>query len=288
MGKKALGKGLNSIFNEKLIKDNDSTLKAERVKLIDIDSNPFQPRKNFDKDEIGALAATIKEHGLIQPISLRKINKRFQIIAGERRFKAYQYLNYIDIDAKIFENISDKQMAEWAIIENIQRVELSPIEEANSYQELVKNHGYSHDDLAIKMGKSRPLITNTLRLLNLPTPVQNLVEKKLLSSSHARSLLTIEDPQKQIELAEKICREGLSVRDVEELRKKSPSKNSNNLKIPFKKDPHVNELESSLQYALGTKVDVSINSKNKGNLKIHFTSVSDLNRIKDLLDNGLR
>lgn len=287
MGKKSLGRGLNAIFDDKGIKGEENLpgaeeLKIQEISVQNIDPNPFQPRKHFKEQDIQELAETILEHGVIQPIVLRKFQNRFQVIAGERRLRACQFLGKETIEAKVFTRLSDKQMAEWAIIENIQRVELTAIEEANSYLQLVNQHGYTHEELSKRLGKSRSAITNLIRLTKLPLTVQSWIEEGKLSAGHARSLLSpeIEDPEAR---AREIIENKLNVRQAEQKNKKTNSGTSQ--KSEPDKDPNLVQLEQDLQYTLGTKVLIS-EKKGKGKIQIDFNSMDDLNRLQNLIRSG--
>lgn len=284
--KKGLGKGLNAIFAEKpLIElEKDSTSQVSEVPLHLIVPNPYQPRIEFAPEEIEELALSIENQGLIQPISLRKHEDKYQIIAGERRFRAHQKLGKTKIKAIIHTNLSNKQMTEWAIVENIQRVELSAIEEAKAYQRLIQEHDYRHEDVGKILGKSRSVISNTMRLLNLPETVQSWVHDGQLSAGHARNLLKpeVSDPEK---LALKWIQEGTSVRQAEA---STPSKlvpsNKKDSKIESR-DPNIVQMERDLMYALGTNVRLQI-KKNRGHLEIDFESWNDLDRIAKMIEAG--
>jgi ParB family chromosome partitioning protein len=284
MGKKSLGRGLNAIFQDKnivedMIPDEGSLLQT--ISLSKIDPNPFQPRKTFKDEEIEDLAQTIKEHGIIQPITVRKSGNRFQIIAGERRLRACRHLQMEEVEAKIFPKLTDKQMAEWALIENIQRVELSPIEEANSYQQLINIHEYTHEQLASRLGKSRSAITNTLRLIRLPEIVQEYIDEGSLSAGHARTLINCQVMSAE-DAAREIIDRGYSVREAEKKFLKSPL--SASLKTPVKesKDPNLTALEQELQYSLGTKVSIKYKS-GKGKIILDFESSEDLSRLHQIM-----
>lgn len=288
MGKKSLGRGLDAIFHDHALPVAESSESLEgfrivKIPLSEIDANPFQPRKHFDESEIQELAETIREHGLIQPITVRKHSGRYQIVSGERRTRAARVAGLTEIDAHVHDMLSDKTMMEWAIIENIQRVDLNPVEVAVSYEQLIENHGYTHEDLAQRLGKSRSAITNALRLLKLPATVLAWVEEGKLSSSAARALLSpeISDPEKA---ARQIIDQGLNVRSAE----KMAGSNSSN-KAPEKKqaplDPHMAQIVLDLQYSLGTKVKLQGKSKDlsKGCILIDYESLEDLARIRDIL-----
>jgi ParB family chromosome partitioning protein len=283
MGKKSgLGRRLGNILEDKQNSGMEfpgaDDLKISKIKLDQIDTNPFQPRTVFKQEEIEELAASILEHGIIQPIVLRKHAGRYQIIAGERRFRACQFLEQEEIEARVFETLSDRQMAEWALIENIQRVELNPVEEARSFQQLLQDHGYTHDKLAARLGKSRSAISNQVRLLNLPDQVLQWLSEGKLSTGHARSLLSpeIQDPEA---VAQEIIEKGLNVREAE--KKTRPAKKTS---TNPQRDPNLEQLEQDLQYSLGTKVSIQ-EKKGKGKIIVEFTSPEDLNRLLRQLQN---
>jgi ParB family chromosome partitioning protein len=259
MGKQALGRGLSAIFkahdvlgnsvdnaiNNSAAPENANTDNQKIVEIdIDlIDPNPFQPRKYFDDDELVELAETIEKHGLIQPIAVRKVGDRYQIISGERRTRASKLANCRTIKAQVYDNLDDKTMSEWALIENIQRVDLNPIEIAQSYQQLIDNHNYTHDDLAKTVGKSRSAITNALRLLKLPNQVQAWIQEGKLAGGAARALCSekIADPEA---LAKRVIEEGLNVRQIEAIARGDGSTGSPTA-------GSIENEEQSLQEALG-------------------------------------
>ena len=202
--KTGLGKGLNALFAETLEDEVEEVKVEEKIegevvqtlKITEVEPNRNQPRKQFDEEALEELSESIKRYGLIQPITVRKYNGRYQIVSGERRTRAAKVAGLTEINAYVHELLSDKNMSEWALIENIQRVDLNPIELAESYQSLLEIHGYTHEDLSETLGKSRSAITNVLRLLKLPEQVKIWVEEGKLSNSAARSLLSpeITDP----------------------------------------------------------------------------------------------
>ena len=200
MGKQALGRGLSAIFGAHGVSNNpinnpveNTAAEVDNKKIVDIDvslidANPYQPRKVFDDTGLAELSDSIKEHGLIQPIVLRKVGNRYQIISGERRTRATRLAGLPTIKAQVYDDIDDKAMAEWALIENIQRVDLNPVEIARSYQQLIDNHGYTHEDLSKIVSKSRSAITNSLRLLKLPEQVLLWIEEGKIAGGAARAL----------------------------------------------------------------------------------------------------
>jgi len=287
MGKKSLGRGLNAIFKDHALDepapDSGEGIRLVRISLDELDPNPYQPRRSFSSEEIEELAETIREHGIIQPITVRKSGGRYQIVSGERRSRAARLAGLTEVDARVFELLSDKTMAEWALIENIQRVDLNPIEIALSYQQLLDQHGYTHEDLSSRVGKSRAAITNSLRLLRLPESVKTWIEEGKISAGAARSLLSpaISDPEKA---ARDIIENGLSVREAESLSKKEKSI-SNGSSQPTQIDPDVQLFLRELQEILGTRVRLQPSSKDKskGSLMVDYESWDDLNRIKDII-----
>jgi ParB family chromosome partitioning protein len=287
MGKKsqALARGLSQIMQDhRMEKDeNGQQLQVSKIPLNLIDPNPFQPRRVFNEEEITELAETIKKHGLIQPITVRKYNGRYQIVSGERRTRAAKVAGLTEINAYVHELLSDKNMSEWALIENIQRVDLNPIELAESYQSLLEIHGYTHEDLSETLGKSRSAITNVLRLLKLPEQVKIWVEEGKLSNSAARSLLSpeITDPES---VARDIIEKGMNVRDIENITKKVKTEKQKD-KTP-EIDADMADFQRRLQEFFGTKTSITPSAKNKeeGVITIHYYSMEDLNHLQELME----
>lgn len=287
MGKKsqALARGLSQIMQDhRMEKDeNGQQLQVSKIPLNLIDPNPFQPRRVFNEEEITELAETIKKHGLIQPITVRKYNGRYQIVSGERRTRAAKVAGLTEINAYVHELLSDKNMSEWALIENIQRVDLNPIELAESYQSLLEIYGYTHEDLSETLGKSRSAITNVLRLLKLPEQVKIWVEEGKLSNSAARSLLSpeITDPES---VARDIIEKGMNVRDIENITKKVKAEKQKD-KTP-EIDADMADFQRRLQEFFGTKTSITPSAKNKeeGVITIHYYSMEDLNHLQELME----
>ena len=283
--KKGLGKGLDSMIPEKKTKAEmkeaqDKSL-AE-IKISEIDPNMGQPRKKFDEDELLELAESIKIHGVIQPIILTKRGKRYEIIAGERRWRASKLAGLVKIPAVIRE-YTDKEIMEVSLIENIQRQDLNPIEEALAFKNLIDEYKMKQDDLAERVSKSRSAITNALRLLKLDDKVKAMLAEGLISTGHARALLAVEDKNKQQALATKIFDEKLSVRETEKLVKqilenKEPKKEEKpSEKLIYKK------LEDSLKSIIGSKVSIKGRDNGKGKIEIDYYSIEVLDRITELL-----
>ena len=285
--KKGLGKGLDSMIPEKKTKaeikaDADNSL--VEVKISEIDPNIGQPRKKFDEDELLELAESIKIHGVIQPIIVTKRGKRYEIIAGERRWRASKLAGLTKIPAVIRE-YTDKEIMEVSLIENIQRQDLNPIEEAVAFKNLIDEYKMKQDDLAERVSKSRSAITNALRLLKLDDKVKAMLAEGLISTGHARALLAVEDKNKQQILATRIFDEKLSVRETEKLvkqileDKESKKEKKSSEKLIYKK------LEDSLKNIIGSKVSIKSKDNGKGKIEIDYYSIEELDRITELLSN---
>ena len=290
----ALGQGLSTIMqshsqnlNDQLSQDeNGNAIKVEKIDLDLIDANPYQPRTEFNEDELVELAETIEQQGLIQPITVRKFNGRYQIVSGERRTRAARLAGWTTIDAYVHELLSDKKMAEWSLIENIQRVDLNAIEVAKSYEKLIENYGYTHDDLAKSVGKSRSAVTNALRLLKLPEQVQAWISEGKLSQSAARSLLSpeITDPES---VARDIIEKGMNVREIENLAKENKKEKApKDPAVETTLDPNIVSFLKKMEEFFGTSVKLQKGSENasKGKLIIDYYSFEDLTRIQEKME----
>jgi ParB family transcriptional regulator, chromosome partitioning protein len=279
MTKKALGKGLSALM------PTTSSGGGEELVELDLDlleANEQQPRTHFDDQKLEELAESIRENGLVQPILVRRKGDRYQIIAGERRWRAAQQANLRKIPAVVRE-IPDDKLLELALVENIARQELNPIEEAQAYQRLITAHGFTQEQVARRVGKDRSSVTNILRLLKLPADIQHMVEREQISMGHARALLPLEDPEQQRKLARRIVTEALSVREVERLVEqwRSPSQ-SDQEQEPVPVDPNIKAAERRLQKQLGTQVKIVLN-KNGGRIQIEFHTEEEMERLYDLL-----
>lgn len=257
----------------------------EELRVGAITPNPRQPRQTFDEDALDELAASIREVGLLQPVVVRRAGPgRYELIMGERRWRATQRAGLREIPA-IIRDTEDDELLREALIENLHREQLNPLEEAAAYQQLLEEFGATHDGLAKKIGRSRPHITNTLRLLNLPPAVQRRVAAGVLSAGHARALLSVSDPERQEHLAYRVVAEGLSVRALEELitlgegGEKQPQKVVRNKPVA----PALNELAGRLSDVFETKVKVDL-GKRKGKIVLEFASLDDLERIVKVMD----
>lgn len=256
-----LGKGLSAIFIE-----NDAEDKNEIVtlKISQVEPNRKQPRRNFDEDALAELAESISRHGVLQPILVRpQIFGGYQIVAGERRYRASRLAGLTEIPA-IIRELSDSETMQIALIENLQRSDLSPLEEAAGYRSLIDDYGFSQEDVARTVGKSRPAVANTLRLLSLPDEVKPLVEENKISAGHARALLAIEDKEKLAAVAKKAAEENLSVRDTEAMVKRITAKKPSKKKTDTPAPTIYREVELTLEQELGTKVKVVPFKNNAG------------------------
>ena len=286
MAKNKLGKGLSEIFGEDIDKylneiDKDTKSASSTLNIKDIRPNPYQPRKEFDQEGLQELANSIKENGVIQPILVRKSISGYELVAGERRLRASKLAGIKDIPV-IVKEFDDKQMMEISLLENIQRKDLTPIEEASAYEQLIKKLNYTQDQLAKRLGKSRANVANLLRLLTLPTEVKTMVNNNKLTYGQARTLLSLSSEDEMIELAKRCVKEGLSVRELEEITRKPKSKTKKPTKAK-PKNPYIEDVKNRMQKKLGTKVEIS----NKA-IIIRYNNTKDLNRILDklkMLDN---
>ena len=298
------GQGLSA-----LIKSTDNEIRtaaeeAERRGVLEIDVslidvNPDQPRKVFNEEEIQGLAESIKENGLINPITLREKDGKYQIISGERRFRAFKFLNRDRVPALVLENIADSKMLELTLVENIQRADLNAIEVARSYKKLIYDLNIKQEELANRVGKSRSTISNSMRILDLSENIQNLVLESKISEGHARTILSLDDENEREEFAKEIVEKGYSVRECERIVKERKNnisndhntsnneeniENQNEVKKETKKDPNIKKLENDLEKIFSTKVNVIDKNGKEGKIVIEYYSSDDLSRIMDMLE----
>ena len=294
--KRALGKGLSALLNDsgmeaEPVYDAEKELLAVGtvglVPLDNIEVNPYQPRTDFDEESLKELAASIKEQGVIQPVTVRKDNNgKLQLISGERRCKASRMLGLTDIPAYIVK-ADDHAMLEMAIVENIQRENLNPIEVALGYKQLISDYNLTQEMLSERLGKSRSSIANFLRLLNLPGEIQIGLRQELITMGHARALVGIDDVQTQLDIFHDILAQGLSVRDVEEIVKNLSEPKKENRKKPKPAHPENEKFErvqKELSDYYGAKVQLKAKAGGKGSIVISFSSGEDLERILNLIN----
>lgn len=282
-----LGKGLGALIPEQ-VEDNDSIngdmFSSNLIDINLIKANDKQPRKTFDEGQLAQLSQSIKEYGIIQPLILKKINDTYTIIAGERRWRAAKQAKLKQVPAIIMD-LSTKEILEISLIENIQRQDLNPIEEAFAFKRLIEDFSFTQEELSIKIGKSRTAITNCMRLLNLDVKVQNYIIEGVISEGHGRAILGLVNKELQFEIAQKIIDDGLSVRETENIIKKineSRDSNKENTKVTVN-NPFINELRGKLENYFGTKVILKSNN-NRGKIEIEYYSADDLQRIIDTLN----
>lgn len=281
-----LGRGIEALFAENGVDNSDEAVSTLKLDLLS--PNPYQPRKKFDEKALAELTDSIKESGIFQPIIVRKPqndNEDYQILAGERRYKASKAAGKETIPA-IVREVSDEQMMEIAVMENLQREDLSPLEEAEAYNTLMMKLDLTQAEVSKRLGKSRPYIANYLRLLGLPQQIKEMLDQKELSMGQARALLAIRNRQKLIEFAKKAVKESLTVRQLEKMITAYSNQEKSKKTTPPSKSPFIQNGETKLQDRFGTKVVINENNttKGKGKIEIEYLSEDDLNRIFSLLD----
>ena len=274
-----LGKGLDTIFAENETEDSNSSV---MLKISEIEPNRSQPRKDFDENSLSDLAQSISQHGLLQPLLVRPLPiGGYQIVAGERRYRACRMAGLTEVPVTIRE-LSDTETMELALIENLQREDLSPIEEALGYKALIDEHGFSQEEVATSVGKSRPAIANSLRILKLPDSVLEYVKQDKICAGHARALLMLDSEEDMLELAELIYKKDLSVRQAEKLAKKKPEVEEDTQ--PERKPSFYSMVELALNESLGRKIKVNKNKgKQGGVLQIEFYSDEELTELSNKL-----
>ena len=295
--KRGLGKGLGALIPEGEDKAPEKTKVVEKIvekkvvvkepaevylKINEVEPNRDQPRTRFDEDALHELADSIKQYGIIQPLIVKKREDYYEIIAGERRWRAAKIAGLKQVPV-VIKDYSEQQIMEVALIENIQREDLNPIEEAQAYQRLIKEYNLKQDEVAEKVSKSRTAITNSMRLLKLDERVQKMLVDEMISSGHARALLGIEDGEKQYNIALKVFDERLSVREVEKLVKNINKPEKRKEAILPENDFVYRDMEEKLKEAVGTKVVIHNKNNNKGKIEIEYYSQDDFERIVELL-----
>ncbi len=281
MSAKGLGRGLGALMGDLTAEEPASKSPYQLLPLHKVEPNPNQPRQDFDPEQLEALARSIQEHGVVQPLTVRPMpNGYYQIIAGERRWRAARMAELKEIPAVIME-ADDKKTTELALIENLQRQDLNPVEEALGYQSLISDYGLTQEEAASRVGKSRPAVTNALRLLQLTPEILEMVRKGSLSAGHARAVLSLKSPQKQQQAAQKIVALGLSVRQAELLCKNMEREPAPQKPVSLAVD-YVAECEKNLSRHLGRGVKI-VNGKRKGRFELEFYGQEDLQKLLDAL-----
>lgn len=278
VNKRGLGKGLGALIPENEEQAGNSIIE---IKLTDIEPNDKQPRKEFGDEALTDLAESIKEHGVVQPIIVRKLGGGYQIIAGERRWRASRLAGSKTIPA-IVKDCTNLEVMELALIENLQREDLNSIEEALAYKSLIEEYKMTQEEISKQIGKSRPAIANSLRLLQLPQEIKNMIAMGKISQGHARALLAIEGDKKQLEIAEKIIEQQLNVRQIEKLAKTEKKKEKKETELDSYQ-LEIKQLEERLKTALGTKVVIQ-HKKDRGKIEIEYYSNDELDRIIEIME----
>ena len=291
--KSGLGKGLDSLITDKVGKNTTVKVKTEEKEATDgvmlninkVEPNRDQPRKNFDEDALLELAESIKQFGILQPLLVQKKDDYYQIVAGERRWRAAKMAGIKEVPV-IIKQLSDQEIMEISLIENIQRENLNPIEEALAYKRLLNEFNLKQDEVAERVSKSRTAVTNSMRLLKLNEKVQQMVIDEMLTTGHARALLGIDDQEKQFLVAQKIFDEKLSVRDTEKLVKKLQKEKKENKDTADQKDEKLEaiyrDLEEQIKQIFGTKVYIKQKNEKEGKVEIEYYSQDELDRIVDM------
>ena len=284
-----LGKGLGALLGEYLPEESGPGDSGYRVVQVSrIAPNPFQPRREFTEEELAELEASIRANGLLQPLVVRPAAEgapagaRWELVAGERRWRAVRRLGWTEVPVVVRE-IDDRALLVLAIVENVQRADLSPLDEAEAYRRLIEEFGYTQKDVAESVGKDRSTVANLLRLLQLPATVQGMISGGELSMGHARALLGLEDDRQIAELARVAARQGMSVRAVEDEVRRRREPRAEKTHEPPSGDAHLRHLESELQRALGTAVRIRIGRGDSGKLEIPYYSTEDFERITEML-----
>ena len=281
--KSGLGRGIDAIFTDNSVEDLSVTSGAVKVKLIDIEPNREQPRKQFDEGALNDLAESISQHGILQPLLVRPMNDgAYQLVAGERRWRASRIAGLTEVPV-VIKDLTDSQVAELALVENLQRENLNPMETANGFKDLSDKYGYTQEEISKIIGCSRSAVANALRLLSLPAEIQDMVSDGSISSGHAKAILGVEDKEYQLQLAKLVVKEGLSVRETERLARKANTSESTG-KRAKKRNPYYDEVELALSDVLKRKVKITKSSK-KGSIEIEFFDDQDLKKFIKIFDN---
>ncbi|MCM8778210.1 MAG: ParB/RepB/Spo0J family partition protein [Candidatus Omnitrophica bacterium] len=279
--KRALGRGLDALIPLPP-QERAETQAIINVNVTEIVSNKYQPRQNFATSGMQELIASIREKGFLQPLVVRRTAEGYELIAGERRLRAAKELGLTQVPVIVKDVEKEADLLELALVENLQREDLNPLEKAFAYKRLIEELGISQEEVAQKVGKDVVSIVNTLRLLKLPAPVQEKIAQGELSEGHGRAILSLEEPQAQINFAEEILREGLSVREAENRVRKLKGRKKRKVVSPSQKDPQLRVWEEELQHIFGTKVRIR-HQRQRGKIELEYYSLKDLERLISLL-----
>lgn len=288
-----LGRGLEALISSAAVPASSPVPASDlqRIPVARIQPNPFQPRREFDPGELADLQASIKASGLLQPITVRRRGDGFELIAGERRFRAVSNLGWREVPA-IIRDYDDRTLLVLALVENLQRADLNALEEARGYQRLMDEFSLTQQQVAEAVGKDRSTVANLLRVLTLPEPIQRMLEQGHLSAGHARALLPLGDPRRMLELAQEVVARGLSVREVEQRAKGTPesprvnpatTSRQTSGDAPQRRDPAIVSAEDALRRKLQTDVSISLTGDERGTIRIGFYSAEDFERVLELI-----
>jgi ParB family chromosome partitioning protein len=284
MEKRRLGRGLDALLSSA---DNGTLAhpqsEQKRVAVEQIEQNPYQPRKTFDEQELSTLADSIRSHGVLQPLVVRAVGDRYQLVAGERRLRAAQAAGLGEVPVWVVD-FNDQQVLEAALVENIQRADLNPIEKAHGFQDYLNRFAMTHEQLAARVGLERSTITNLVRLLELPPEVQEAVRVGQISGGHAKALLTVPDRNRQVNLCKEIIARGHSVRATEALvRQEKPEPAVKEAKARPEKTTHIQSIEDELRQTLALRVEIRVQGKDRGQIVLGFDSNDDFERLLEVL-----
>jgi ParB family chromosome partitioning protein len=287
MEKRRLGRGLDALLagagNDPTATQTAVANGQTRIAIEQIDHNPYQPRRAFDDDDLAALSDSIRTHGILQPLVVRPVGERYQLIAGERRLRAAQAAGFADVPVHVVD-FNDQQVLEAALVENIQRSDLNPIEKAHGFQDYLQRFHMTHEQLATRLGLDRSTVTNLIRLLELPPEVQSAVAVGQISAGHARALLAVTDWQRQLSLCKEIIARGHSVRATEALVKEHKTEPAaTTARTAPEKTAHVQAIEDELRQTLATRVEIRVRGKDKGQIVLAFESNDDFERLLEVL-----
>lgn len=277
MANKALGRGLGALIQQKEA-EPESQEKIVHVPISQIKTNKYQPRLEFNQEKLNELISSIKEKGVVQPVLVRKAVSGYELIAGERRLRAVKTLGMDKIPA-IIKNVADVDMLELSLIENIQREELNPMEEAHAFQRFITDFNFTQERIAQVLGKDRSTVANMIRLLGLPKKIQDYISKEMITAGHAKALLSLATEIEQMRVCNLIVKKGLSVREAENL---VASRRAGHKKIEIKKDQNITDIENRLQQIFGTRVRI-LHGKKRGRIQIEYYSTDDLNRLLGMI-----
>lgn len=282
MEKRRLGRGLDALIGGPEKEHDGAPVMEGQIAIERIDQNPFQPRRDFDQEELGALGESIRSHGILQPLVVRPIGDRYQLIAGERRLRAAQATGLSEVPVRVV-NFNDQQVLEAALVENIQRADLNPIEKAQGFKDYLSRFGMTQEHLARRLGLDRTTISNLINLLDLPAEVQEAVRLQQISTGHAKVLKGLTDRERQVSLCREIITRGHSVRALEALLKEQKTNGSSGPSRPaVEKTTHLQAIEDELRQRLALRVEVRLKDKERGQIILGFDSNDDFERLLEL------